>query len=212
MSILQPGSLVFDIGAHHGESAARFILDHGARSVVCLEPSLPNFLALRTRWDKDPRVTTIHAAMATAPSLLEVFHSTFQDGLSTTDPSSWRELYPDAEFQRGELVTALSYSQLVAHFGQPELFKVDVEGAEYQVLRGLTVPAHHMPRVVTFEFHGSKAHDAISCLYLLGDLGFSLALMETEEPSLMEMPVDPLTTVIERFKADPPDWGNFTIM
>jgi FkbM family methyltransferase len=55
--------LVFDIGAHLGESTKRF-LEAGAGGVVAVEACLENHLVLHSQHRNDGRVIALHAALA----------------------------------------------------------------------------------------------------------------------------------------------------
>lgn len=209
--ILTPGGLVFDIGAHHGETAARLLDELGAGHVVCVEPCLENYLLLRERWKGDGRVTAIHAGVLAAPGFAKISRAAQQDGLSTMVPDRWSSLYPDAGYEEPELVPVITLKMLMAKFGRPDYCKIDVEGCEEQVIQGF-FEAQQRPHVITFEFHGTRAQDAINCIYMLRELGYEKALVDEQEPLLITVPTESIHDVLDRFRAAPPTWGNFTVM
>ena len=70
---------------------------------------------------------------------------------------------------------------LVAEYGLPVFIKIDVEGFEINVLRGLTKPV----RCLSFEFVPEFTSNAIECLRYLTQLGFlefNLSIGESMAP------------------------------
>lgn len=209
-SIITPGALCFDIGAHHGETADKFLNHYGAGRVVSVEPSLHNFLHLVQHWLNDPRVVPIHAAVLSHPGLVSISRASNQDGLTTIHPDKWASIYPDAGFEPPELIAGITLGQLIAKFGVPDHLKVDVEGAELEVLKGL-VEVQQRPRLVAFEFHGAYMHDAIACMDLLASLGYTMASYVEQDIDLDNLPNVPMEELREQLIATPPNWGNITV-
>lgn len=138
---ITPGMLVFDIGANAGYFA-REVTALGAQ-VVSVEPDRKHIDALNM-----PGVTPIIAAVGAE-------HGTATFYLSHND--KWSSLHPewvtghygksDPDTQLTEVITL---DMMIGEFGQPDFIKIDTEGNEAAVLRGLsyTVPA------LSFEYHG----------------------------------------------------------
>lgn len=211
MNVFQPGALVFDIGAHHGESADKFLTHYGAGKVISVEASRSNFAEVVKHWtDKmnEPRVIPIHAAVAEFPGqLVQVFRCDDQTGLTTLDPDSWAKLYPDKRFTFEEWVPTINLDEMIRRFGLPAYIKVDVEGLEFEVLHGLSqkVPA------LSFEFHGEHMERTRLNLLWLEQLGFSLAGYVTEDVDLDNFPTRPLREVLQELLSARPQWGNITV-
>jgi len=58
------------------------------------------------------------------------------------------------------VVPIITLDSLIAHFGEPAYVKIDVEGYEMDVLRGLS----WQPPLLSFEFHNAELDTAYACL------------------------------------------------
>ena len=163
------GALVFDIGAHVGNRANVF-LRLGARCVA-VEPQ-PAFAALlRLLYDRNPAFFLEQAALAAAPGHVELHISRRTPTVSTTS-AAWKErVGRSPSFSRvtwDETISAatLTLDQLIDRYGMPDLCKIDVEGSELAVLRGLSRP---LP-LLSIEYIPALSADAVACVERLESL------------------------------------------
>jgi FkbM family methyltransferase len=194
--------LVFDIGAHIGTVSEQFH-NAGASNIVAVEPCYESFEELR----KLPYVQAIHAAVWHEPSIIPTWYSTNQSGWSTVLPAKWTQAYPDAIWGKAQYTPAITLEQLISLFGTPYLIKIDVEGAELNVIKGLT----NKTRYLFFEFHQKFIDDAEKCLLLLQRLGYRQAHYTRENIDLETEPTTLIQDFIPRWKADYVEWGNITV-
>lgn len=177
-----PGDLAFDIGAHVGDrvSSLRRI---GAR-VIAIEPQPLLVRALRHIHGRDPGVLIIPAALA-AESGERVMHINSRNPTVSTISEDFMLEASGAEGWEGQTwdarisVPAITLDRLVATFGAPAFVKIDVEGFEDEVLRGLSQP---LP-ALSFEFTTiarAVAVRAIEHLERLGGYGYDVALGESQ--------------------------------
>ena len=164
------GDLVFDIGAHVGNRVRAFA-SLGCR-VVAVEPQ-PDFAAvLRTLFARSPEIEIIAAAAGAAPGMASLSISERTPTVTTLAPA-WRDArsrdpdFAGVRWNRRIEVEMTTIDQLIARFGVPVFVKIDVEGAEPDVLAGLTqaVPA------LSFEYLPRALDHVQLCLARLAGLG-----------------------------------------
>ena len=157
------GDLVFDIGANVGEYAATF--QQLACKVIAVEPN-PE-LAGRLSFARLPGVTVEQAAVSDTEG-----EATLMIGErhreATIDDRYVTLLQDRGEHPRGIVVPTTTLDLLAARHGEPALVKIDVEGHELAVLRGMSF----QPRWVSFEVHPSLRDVAQGCLELLQARGY----------------------------------------
>lgn len=163
---VNPGDLVFDIGANIG-SHSRAFLSLGAR-VVAVEPDPRCISELQSI----PGLSVVHAAAGEDGVFgnLRFGHSSVASTLSGKWIKSATEADRFGGFEwTGELpVIQYSLDYLIRQYGRPDFIKIDVEGYEAEVLAGLSTPV----KAVSFEFHPEFSDSTIACLGRLESLGF----------------------------------------
>src|SRR5262245_18555960 len=161
-----PGDLVVDVGAHAGNRVRAFAA-LGCR-VIAIEPQ-PDFAALlRVLFRRSRRVEVLErAAGETAGrAVLAVSERT---PTVTTLAQDWRIARTrDAEFSRVRWnrqleVETTTLDDVITQFGLPSFIKIDAEGAELAILRGLTravrgVSFEYLPRALDLVEEIGRAH------------------------------------------------------
>jgi FkbM family methyltransferase len=166
LAAVGPGAVVYDIGAHVGTMAlgtAQLVGDLGR--VVAFDGDPENVERLRrnsARNRLEDRLQVVHAA---------VWSRTVVDGVSFrrgTTASSQGGVEADGNrpvLASGELVNvpAITLDDFVANGGPPpQLVKIDVEGGEYEVLRGgARLFADQRPLMIA-EVHHHEAAEQIA--------------------------------------------------
>ncbi|GAB4544006.1 MAG: hypothetical protein OHK0023_00160 [Anaerolineae bacterium] len=138
---IRDGDLVFDIGAHKG-SRTEVYLRLGAR-VVAVEPQADCIAHLRQKYGDNPRFACFHGGVADAVGEMPFYHSPSYPRVSSFLPE-WRqvqrEIWKDHAWDAPQTVAVTTLDVLIAEYGLPAFIKIDVEGFELQVLRGLSHP------------------------------------------------------------------------
>ena len=171
LSQVPEGKLFFDVGANRGDATA-VALSAGYSTVVALEPAPIIFDTLVNTYGKDDRVICLDLAVSDADDEVVTFYEAEEDGLSTLNVD-WLTgegaRYQGKPFHEVTAKT-VTMDSLISEYGLPDLVKIDVEGAEDWVLRGLTLK----PQNLTLEWHVEELPKVFEMLCRLRDVnGYS---------------------------------------
>jgi FkbM family methyltransferase len=166
---IQPGDLVFDVGAHIG-SKTELYRACGAR-VVCVEPQ-PNCCAiLHKKFDTDSCVVIEPYGLASRPGTLPLAICSESSTISTFSQQWQKE---GRFFEHGYawdkhiLVPMTTLDILIERYGVPQFCKIDVENFEYEVLQGLSQTI----TFISFEFAIETIANTALCVTYLKNLGY----------------------------------------
>lgn len=160
-----PGACLWDIGANIGYVSCAFLSRvHGSR-VVSVEP-LPDIAALlrhNLAQFEAARSSVIEAAVSDITGTGNIVRVSGNSGMS--------HIAAAGEGESVRLVTA----DALAEFGLPDVIKIDVEGHEAAVLRGIApILASHPPALVVFEHHAGDRSVDPAIAALLDELDYEL--------------------------------------
>jgi FkbM family methyltransferase len=162
---VDPGDLVFDLGANRGLMSEMF-LELGAK-VLALEP-IPDLAAkIRARY---PAKGLWVEAVAVGDAIGEATLHLGADPIHSSISEEWIDRAGDVWPGRWKgtiTVPVTTMDALISEHGTPEFVKIDVEGFEDRVLAGL----NHPIRALSFEFQCPALDMTMRCLTRLSLLG-----------------------------------------
>ena len=169
--LLQPGDLCFDVGANIGERSET-LLSVGMR-VVAFEPQESCVTEIKARCGHyRERLQICQSALGAEPGELTLYTNV------NTVVSSFRKDWD--EFQGSVKVPVTTLESAMTKYGRPSYCKIDVEGWELEVLKGLT---QSIP-LISIEYHFTRhvLDNTLACLQRLaqfGDLRINITPAET---------------------------------
>jgi FkbM family methyltransferase len=164
------GDLAFDIGAHVGDRV-RTWLQLGAR-VVAVEPQPSMLRVLRRLYGERRQVAIEPVAVGSKVGKATLHVSSATPTVSTLSSAWIQRVQEDVRFQSTRWdetveVEVTTLEQLIAQHGVPRFIKVDVEGLELEVFKGLSRPIE----ALSFEYLPVSKSIAQDCVRLLSGLG-----------------------------------------
>ena len=163
------GGLCFDVGANEGERVASF-RRLGLR-VVAVEPQPKCFANLRSAFGNDSEVTLVNKALGSVPGQATMMLS--DTNVVSTMSASFIEAttrsgrFGGAKWDKSTTVEVSTLDALIAQHGVPDFIKIDVEGYEAEVVRGLSRPIG----LVALEWVPELTDLMIECINHLAGLG-----------------------------------------
>ncbi|GHC69135.1 FkbM family methyltransferase [Limoniibacter endophyticus] len=166
---LEDDALVFDIGAHVGNHTRTF-LALGCR-VVALEPQ-PDFADFLEKTLRGPRVFLVREAAGARVGQTELRISSRHPTVSTISESwidavKWSPGFRHVRWDEVVSVPMTTLDALISVHGCPKFCKIDVEGAEADILNGLSHPID----ILSFEYIPAAIEVAEACLERIRQLG-----------------------------------------
>ncbi|MDJ0993869.1 MAG: FkbM family methyltransferase [Dinoroseobacter sp.] len=174
-SLLAPGDLAFDIGAHMG-NRSRALHKAGAR-VVAVEPQVPFHRILRATLPTDVVLIKAAAGAQEGEATLHVApRFPTVSTLSTDFQADASDLpgFGQVRWSEHQKTPVTTLDALITAHGTPHYIKIDVEGHEAEVLAGLTAPVTLISIEVIPGLH-TRAKAAFDQLAKIGPYLFNVA-------------------------------------
>jgi FkbM family methyltransferase len=165
---IEPGDLVFDVGANMG-SRTKVFLTLSAR-VVAFEPQKICSDFLKSVLKQDDSFTLVVAALGDregdAEMLVSKAHtiSTLSEHWVKATKESGR--FSQYEWNEKQHVHVTTLESAIQEYGTPSFIKIDVEGYEFEVLSGLRRPI----RCISIEFAAENIGNTYRCIEYMSSL------------------------------------------
>jgi FkbM family methyltransferase len=168
------GSTVFDVGGLYGEYAEIFA-SCGAGKVVTCEPNPAHRARLQALSKRNRRIVPVFAAVSDTCLGTATLNVCSTPGYSTLAPSDadWMDENPDYDgvaWTTAVEVPLVTLGRLQVDHGSAHFVKIDVEGFELQVIRGLGLPPY--PEIISFEFGARRKDVPLDCIRWLAGHGY----------------------------------------
>ncbi len=171
-----PDDLVFDVGANLGEVTEVFAGIAG--KVVALEPVPESFAVLRNKFSSlSGRLELRRVAVGQKMELGTIFTSESAPTIGAASMAlNWIDAVsrtnrfgPGNRWDRPINIEVTTLDDLIREYGIPAFIKIDVEGYELEVLKGLSRPV----KALSFEFTPERRDEAALCVLRCRTLGFT---------------------------------------
>lgn len=164
---LSPNDLVFDVGANLGNRVEVFL--SLKNKVIAIEPQTYCYEFLKMKFSNT--ITLLKIALGSKKDKLPMYINSKSSTISSLS-KEWINVMKNTRFKNQEWnetqeVTVDTLDNLIMRYGNPKFIKIDVEGFEAEVLRGLSKPVP----LISFEY---STPEQIEGLYECIDIIYKL--------------------------------------
>ncbi|WP_052599283.1 FkbM family methyltransferase [Aureispira sp. CCB-QB1] len=181
---IKKGDLCFDVGANVGSRTHTFST-LGAK-VVAIEPTQNCCQILEKKFGNHPLVDILPLALGAQAGEgtlhLANYHEVSTLSTLFIEQYSHQEKHPIV-WDKTIIIPLSTLDQLIQKYGCPQFCKIDVEGYETEVLKGLSQPIPYL----SFEYNNRLQNKALECLKILSkfsNLEYNFSPYESMQLSL----------------------------
>ena len=160
--------LCFDVGANIGTKTEKF-LSIGA-SVVCIEPQEYCISVLESKFVNNDKVKIVKNALGSSNETKTMFISDAHT-ISTLSNDfileTIKNRFKNAIWDKQQIVNILTIDDIIKDYGVPKFCKIDVEGYETEILKGLSTKIKY----ISIEFIPELKHKTFECIDIINKLG-----------------------------------------
>ena len=167
LKLINKEDLYFDIGAHLGEKSKPFI-EKKIRTIM-VEPLPICVKTLKRLYSKNSIVKIIPKGLG-SKNTKKILSINKQMPTVSTFAKHWKSgRFSNLTWSEKTQIQITTLDALIKKFGDPQYIKIDVEGYELNVLKGLSKKSG----IISFEITSEFFSDAIKCLKHLKKLSYN---------------------------------------
>jgi len=204
------GALCFDVGANIGNRVKIFLKLQA--NVIAIEPQNECVRILKTVFRSNRNLTIVQKALGELEGEAEIMIS--NPNTISSISKEWIELvrksgrFSKYSWNKKRIIPMTTLDKLIEQYGTPSFIKIDVEGFEYQVVKGLSQPV----KVLSLEFTPEFIESTFKCiehLQRLGDIHLNYSMGETMYMALQNW-VNPqeMVSILSSFRDDSRIFGD----
>ncbi|XZN96694.1 MAG: FkbM family methyltransferase [Microcoleus sp.] len=165
---VEAGDTVFDVGANIGQKADLY-LAAGAK-VICFEPQPDCLTILTQKYQQNPNAFIVNKGLGEQAGTMQLSVCSDANYISTFSQKWKTGRFSNYDWNQTVTVEITTLDEMIKLWGCPKFCKIDVEGFEYQVLKGLSRPIPY----ISFEFAIEFIEDTKNCINHLKSLGYKV--------------------------------------
>lgn len=162
---------IFDIGTNHGHFTDEYIALYPDIQVVCIEAN-PNLCAnLVNKYQNQPNVSVYHYLVSQKSNEdIDFYINVGCDGVSTAS-TDWvtKSRFSGEQWSNPIQIESITIDDLIDNTFVPDMIKIDVEGYENTVIKGLTKKVD----LIQFEWAEEEMESVKDTLEYLKSIGYT---------------------------------------
>ena len=166
LNLLKPGDLFFDVGAHLGEKSKPFI--EKKIQTIMVEPLPSCIKQLEKNYSQNSLVKILQKGLGDKEAKAKLSINENMPTVSTLSEHWKKGRFSNLKWEKEIEIEITTLDHLINTFGEPDYIKVDVEGFELNVIKGLSKKVG----IISFEITSEYLSDALKCLDYLINLGY----------------------------------------
>ena len=183
MISIEKGDIVFDVGVNIGNKAKSF-LNSGAK-VIGFEPQDKCYQFCKDRFSNNQNFLIENVALSDRIGT-EVLYESNAHTISSMSKlfidTVKKERFKEYEWNNEIIVTTSTLDEMINKYGTPKYIKIDVEGYELNVLKGLTKKVEY----ISIEFTPELLKSTVDCLDYLKEGLYNYVSRENPEFTFSE--------------------------
>jgi len=153
---------IFDIGANVGDFS-KVYLSLGCK-IVCVEPQESLVKKLKLKFKNNLNIVVENKGVSYKKDKLKLYYDDYKMA-----QSSFNKNWIKSNGLKYTTVDVVTLDYLIEKYGLPDYIKIDVEGYEYNVIKGLSYKIKNL----SFEFHNKVFKNTLDCIRLLNSLKYN---------------------------------------